>query len=233
MTDLSPQQYETLLKRLLEFQEQYPQMMIRAKCAPHIKRLAYQHLNGQPNGSKKSSAAGMLSSAGCPAGTSYLRVTPQGEISPCPYLPFKLGSVRQQPLQEIWAHSEILQKLRALELQGRCGTCEFKKLCVGCRARAFALSGNLLGEDPWCTYQPDGRYTRLCAPKTPVWTSAARARIEKIPSFVRERVRQGAEAYASARGLQQITPEVLSELRAGFLSRKTQNSAKEKENEHV
>lgn len=219
LTDITPQQYEALLEYLIGAQAHYSHekrsFFVRAKCAPHVKRLAYEKLSH--NARTDSGALGLLASAGCPAGTSYLRITPQGDVTPCPYLPFVLGNVCQTSLRQIWEGSEILQKLWALELQGRCGICEFKRLCVGCRARAFALTGDLLGEDPWCTYQPNGRGERLFAP---IWTPEALPRIEKLPPFVRERVRQGVEAYAQARGLEQITPELLMELRAAFLRRK-------------
>ncbi len=213
LTDITPQQYEALLNSLIEAQARYPKMLVRAKCAPHVKRLSYKRLSdGEPKG-----GIGLLTSAGCPGGTSYLRIGPEGDVTPCPYLPFVLGNVRHATLREIWENSEILRKLRAFEFQGRCGICEFKKLCAGCRPRAFALTGNLLGEDPWCTYQTDGRGER---PFTPLWTPEALARIERIPPFIRERVKQGVEAYARARGLEQITSELLKELRPAFLRKK-------------
>lgn len=214
LTDITPQQYEVLLNYLIDAQAQYPRMFVRAKCAPHIKRLAHEKLACVQVGT-----AGLLTSVGCPAGSSYLRITPEGDITPCPYLPFVLGNISKTALRQIWESSETLHKLRTLELRGRCGICEFKKLCVGCRARAFALTRDLLGEDPWCVYQPAG-HSPLENLSALVWTAEAQARIEKIPPFVRERVRQGAEAYARARGIKQMTPELLAELRPTFLRKK-------------
>jgi len=209
MTDITPQQYEALLHQLIEAQARYLKLglLIRAKCAPHVKRLAYERLREGAFG------AGALAGSGCPAGTSYLRITPQGEVTPCPYLPFVVGNIRHKPLSEIWQGSEILQKLRSPELGGRCGVCEFKELCIGCRARAFAITGDLLGEDPWCTYMPNGRDDACVALR---WTPEAEARLRRIPPFIRDRVRQGAEAYARARGIEEITPQLLQELRPAF-----------------
>ncbi len=220
LTDITPQQYEALLEYLIDTQARYSHekrnFLVRAKCAPHVKRLAYERLNS--DNSPLAGAVGLLASVGCPAGTSYLRIGPEGDVTPCPYLPFVLGNVRRDSLSQIWGSSEILQKLRALELYGRCGTCDFKELCVGCRARAFALTGNLLGEDPWCTYQPAGN-TQLASQQTVAWSQEALARLEGIPSFVRQRVKQATEEYARARGFSRITPELLTELRATSLKR--------------
>lgn len=237
LTDITPQQYEALLNHLIDAQARYSDeqrgFLVRAKCAPHIQRLAYERLNSQAVQQSLAAmgAVGLLASVGCPAGTHYLRITPQGDVTPCPYLPVVLGNVRHSRLRQIWESSEVLQKLRTLELGGRCGACEFKQRCVGCRARAFALSGDLLGEDPWCTYQPGWADHKQAEGSHPVWTLEARARLEKIPSFIRGRVQEGLEAYARARDLHQITPELLAELRAACLRKKKKK--KDEKDRHV
>jgi radical SAM protein with 4Fe4S-binding SPASM domain len=221
LSDITPQQYETLLWVLIDAQAKYPGMRVRAKCAPHIKRLIYQREARHPRDARTAvDSFDLLASAGCPAGTSYLRIDPQGNITPCPYLPMTLGNVRTAALSAMWEHSEILQRLRDRELRGRCSACEFRAFCVGCRARAFALTGDLMGEDPWCTYQPSGEACLVDASKIS-WRSEALARLEKIPRFVRGRVKQGAEAYARARGLGEVTPELFSELRTLFVDKTT------------
>jgi radical SAM protein with 4Fe4S-binding SPASM domain len=109
---------------------------------------------------------------GCIAGLSYCRIYPEGEVTPCPYLPIKLGNIRETPFKEIWENSEVLTSMRDFEnLKGRCGVCEYKAKCGGCRARAYGLSsdfieacgglhepqaleGDYLLEEPWCTYVP-------------------------------------------------------------------------------
>ncbi|MBI1965392.1 MAG: radical SAM protein [Betaproteobacteria bacterium] len=217
LTDITPQQHEALLEELIAVQARHSgeedRFMVRAKCAPHVKRLVCERLR---RGDISPVAAVMLlAGAGCPAGRSYLRIGPEGDVTPCPYLPVALGNVRRQPLREIWQQPEPLQKLRRLELRGRCGACEFREPCGGCRARALAASGDLFGEDPWCTHQPAARDA---APgrSAIAWTEEALARIAKVPPFLRSRVMQGVEAYAGARGIASITPELLIEVRAAF-----------------
>lgn len=217
LTDITPQQYEALLEHLIAVQARHSgeqdRFMVRAKCAPHIKRLACEGLRRGDLGA--AAAVMLLAGAGCPAGRSYLRIGPEGDVTPCPYLPVALGNVRRQPLGEIWQQAEPLQKLRRLELRGRCGACEFKEQCGGCRARALAAGGDVFGEDPWCTHQPAAPAV-VPGRSAVVWNTEALARIAKVPPFIRSRVMQGVEAYAGARGIAQITPELLIEVRAAF-----------------
>lgn len=217
LTDITPSEHEALLRELIAIQARYSgeqhRFMVRAKCAPHVKRLARE---GLERGDLDAAAAVMLlAGAGCPAGRNYLRVGPEGEVTPCPYLPVALGNVRRQPLAEIWRDAEPLPQLRRLELNGRCGACEFKEPCGGCRARAFAACGDPLAEDPWCAYQPPVPSPAAGRPAI-AWNAEALARIARVPSFIRSRVIQGVEAYAGARGITTITPELLTEVRAAF-----------------
>ena len=82
-------------------------------------------------------------------------VSHTGEVFPCGYLPVTSGNVRQIPLPQIWRESHVFAQLRDDDLLGgKCGVCEFKKVCMGCRARAFAVTGDYLAEEPNCSYQP-------------------------------------------------------------------------------
>lgn len=217
LTDITPGEHEALLNELIAVQARHSgeqdRFMVRAKCAPHVKRLAREGLQRGKLGA--TAAVMLLAGAGCPAGRSYLRIGPEGEVTPCPYLPIALGNVRLQPLAKIWRDAEPLPKLRRLELSGRCGACEFKEPCGGCRARAFAASGDPLAEDPWCAYLPPvpSAAAGQCAV---AWNPEALARLARVPSFIRSRVMQGVEAYAGARGIATITPELLAEVRAAF-----------------
>lgn len=90
-------------------------------------------------------------SIGCHAGIHYLSLRPNGEVYPCPFLQISAGNIRKQSLFEIWQNSKILQDLRNRNLlTGKCGSCEYKYVCGGCRARAYIYTGNLFGEDPLC-----------------------------------------------------------------------------------
>ncbi len=110
-------------------------------------------------------------SKGCIAGVSYCRILPDGQVTPCPYLPVKVGNMLATPLRDIWANSEVLNALRDFSrLKGKCGKCGYNGVCGGCRARAYGLTsycsgatvqqanmelcGDFLAADPWCTYNP-------------------------------------------------------------------------------
>ena len=92
---------------------------------------------------------------GCLAGTGVAFISYQGEVYPCGYLPVLAGNLHQQTLAEIWEHASVFQELRDTgNLKGKCGCCEFRNVCMGCRARAFAATGDFLEEEPFCVYQP-------------------------------------------------------------------------------
>lgn len=202
MNDLSPQQTEALLSELVEAQTRYRPMLVRSKCAPHFKRIAYEK------------GMGGLESGGCMAGTQYCRITPEGNVTPCPYMNVIAGNVRESSFREVWETSPVLLQLRdTTQLKGRCGVCEFNQICGGCRCRAFAAFGDYLQEDPACTYQPNGR--RLEFQKI-FWSDEARVRLERIPlAFIRDKVQQGLETYAQRHGLTLVTPSVMKEAMAG------------------
>ena len=74
---------------------------------------------------------------------------------PCGYFPVVAGSVREQPLKEIYEQSSLFRKLRDLDqLGGKCGVCEFRRVCGGCRARSYSLTGDYMAEEPYCIHQP-------------------------------------------------------------------------------
>jgi AdoMet-dependent heme synthase len=92
---------------------------------------------------------------GCLAGTAVCFISHQGEVYPCGYLPALAGDLKKESFADIWRDSFVFNQLRDTNnLQGKCGGCEFRNICMGCRARAFAVSGNYLDEEPFCVYQP-------------------------------------------------------------------------------
>jgi radical SAM protein with 4Fe4S-binding SPASM domain len=196
MNDLSPQATARMLADLVDAQDRYRPMLVRAKCAPQFKQIAYEK------------GKGGLESGGCMAGTQYGRITPEGDVTPCPYMSVVAGNVLEQGFGDIWNSSPVLQELRDVKkLKGRCGRCEFNELCGGCRCRAHAAFGDYLQEDPACTYQPTGQPLR--APAL-AWDDEAIARLERIPiRFVREKVKQGLEAYAQRHAIRVITPDIM------------------------
>ncbi|MEN6341615.1 MAG: radical SAM protein [Methanospirillum sp.] len=164
--DLSPQEYEATIEHLLQA-GQRPDVRIRPTCAPQFIRIASRMgLETAPWG------------RGCLAGLSYCRIDPTGTVTPCPYLPLSVGNVLEQPFIDIWNRSPLLAALRDPEaLDGRCGRCEYRLCCGGCRARAFGAGrpgagcgagtaafpapGTYLDEDPGCAYEPGASVARV------------------------------------------------------------------------
>lgn len=144
LRDISPSSYETMLKRLLPLEKEIG-IRIKPTCAPMYMRIAKQ----------SGSDAVRRYTRGCLAGISYCRVSPEGGVYPCPYLPIEVGNVRKESFASIWHNAPLFQELRdCSKLQGKCGVCGFNDVCGGCRARAYALTGNPLSPDPWCVYVP-------------------------------------------------------------------------------
>jgi radical SAM protein with 4Fe4S-binding SPASM domain len=88
---------------------------------------------------------------GCGAGRFYCAISPEGDVQPCVFMPLVVGSLKTQKFEDIWANSKVLQDLRNREkLKGRCGKCEYKYVCGGCRARAYAYTDDYMKSDPGC-----------------------------------------------------------------------------------
>ncbi len=215
LPDLEAQKVEELLALLAAAERRYRGvMMVRAKCAPHFMR----HVHAADPASPV-----LAYRTRCPCGIDYCRITPEGKLTPCPYMPAVAGDLRSRSFAEIWRGSELLQQLRRRELGGRCGRCEYRLVCGGCRARALATSGDHLAEDPSCSYDPSGErplverpavaYGGAPAPASLAWSEAARERMQRVPSFVRGVVMRRVEDFARARGIELVTPELLGEIR--------------------
>jgi radical SAM protein with 4Fe4S-binding SPASM domain len=102
---------------------------------------------------------------GCLAGTAVCFISHQGEVYPCGYLPALAGDLKKQSFADIWENSAVFHQLRDVNnLNGKCGCCEFRNVCMGCRARAFAATGNYLDEEPFCVYQPRAKSLKDITP---------------------------------------------------------------------
>jgi len=89
------------------------------------------------------------------AGDGFVFISLLGEVFPSGYLPVSAGNVRITPLSEIYQLSPLFRSLRNKDsLKGRCGKCEFNPVCGGSRSRAYAMTGDALAEEPYCSYQP-------------------------------------------------------------------------------
>ena len=160
IADISPELYENMIRTAFAKTAKH-KLNVRPSCAPQFMRIAQDMGLDMRQWIR-----------GCIAGLYYCRVYPNGDITPCPYLPIKLGNVREKAFSEIWFQSAVFKNLRDSDaLKGKCGACGYRGLCGGCRARAYGLSsdfidfcgdlhepaelkGDYLAEDPWCVYQP-------------------------------------------------------------------------------
>lgn len=224
LTDITPQQYDQALHRLYEIQKKYQgKMMVGAKCAPHYRRIVYEH---DPSSPLVRAYAG-----GCPAATHYCRITPEGDVTPCPYMPNISGNVREKSFVDIWKSADDFQTLRNGSLHGRCGICEFKDICKGCRARALATTGNQMDEDAWCDYVPEkygATVIRLASSDTfgveenftMPWSTDAKSILRQIPSFSRGMVIKNVESYAGKNHHQEITLAIMKAAREEMMSNK-------------
>ncbi len=200
---ISAEKYDHVLRRVARAAKQEKRLMVRAKCAPHFKRIAIEMDPEWPI-----TAAYGYDAGGCIAATHYARITPNGDVTPCPFMENACGSVREKSFADIWENAPVLNALRTPELEGRCGACEFQKLCGGCRARPLALNGNMMGEDNLCTYQPQGG--AVIMPMVPAgttlrWAEDATVHLARVPGFVRRMVRRRAEDYVRGEGRTEVT----------------------------
>jgi AdoMet-dependent heme synthase len=210
VTNVSAETYEQVMRRVTEAARGETDIMIRAKCAPHFKRMAWELDPEWPV-----TAAHGYDAGGCLAGTRYCRITPEGGVTACPYIEEEVGSIRDQPFAEIWRDAPQFAALRHPVLEGRCGACEYAKICGGCRARPLARDGELMGEDFLCAYQPQGG--AVIEPLNTSgdvlrWTPDAEEWLARIPSFVRRFVRQKAEEHVRANKGVEVTGAVMAEL---------------------
>lgn len=101
-------------------------------------------------------------------GKGFVFISHTGEVYPSGFLPLTAGNIRQQPLNTIYRESPLFKRLRdTSELEGKCGACEFKEICGGSRARAYALTGDPFAEEPCCSYIPRGYVRPVIVEKRP------------------------------------------------------------------
>jgi heme b synthase len=147
-------QYEKALNWFYDQRDQ-TDMQLKATCAPHYYRILRQR--AKADGKKVTFETHGLDAVtrGCLGGTGFCFISHRGVVQPCGFLELNCGDVTRTPFPEIWKNSEIFLNLRDYEkLTGKCGRCEYRKVCGGCRARAYEATGDYMAEEPLCTYQP-------------------------------------------------------------------------------
>lgn len=173
---LSADEYENVLEKYWHMSRAVS-LETKATCAPHYARISAvnfrrerQDAGGGPGAASPDPAhpgAGKVRSGhpggagsrppslGCLAGTAVCFVSHRGEVRPCGYFPVEAGNVRTTPFPEIWENSRLFRDLRnPAGLKGKCGICEYRVLCGGCRARAYQATGDYMAEEPFCRHAP-------------------------------------------------------------------------------
>ena len=152
--EITAEEYERTLSWLYDQRKRTP-LQLKATCAPHYYRIFRQRAkkDGEP---VTFNTHGMDAvTRGCLAGTGFCFISHRGIVQPCGFLDVNCGDITRESFADIWNHSDILLSLRNFKgLKGKCGKCEFKNVCGGCRARAFEATGDFLAEEPLCSYQP-------------------------------------------------------------------------------
>ena len=151
---ISAEEYEQVLNWFYDFRKT-TSMHLKATCAPHYHRILRQRAKEEGLPVDFAHFGLDAVSRGCLGGIGFCFISHAGQVQPCGYLELDCGQVREKPFPEIWATSPQFEKLRDhTAYTGKCGRCEYHKVCGGCRARALTMNGDYLGEEPLCTYQP-------------------------------------------------------------------------------
>ncbi len=163
---VSAADHERLFNWLYELSHEAP-FDVKSTAAPAYRRVAIQRAREERVDGAEG-ATGPLAGAGyrfqdgldrpgqgVNDGKGFAFISRLGDVFPSGFLPLSAGNVREQPLTEIYRNAPLFRDLRdADKLKGRCGACEFRTVCGGSRARAWALTGDYLAEDPSCVYEP-------------------------------------------------------------------------------
>lgn len=154
--EISAQQYEQTLNWFYDQRDKVP-LQLKATCAPHYYRILRDraHEEGKTVTFKTHGLDAVT--RGCLGGTSFCFISNTGIVQPCGFLDLNCGSVKETSFGVVWNESEVFKTLRNYNnLKGKCGRCEYRKVCGGCRARAYEATGDYLAEEPLCLYQPRG-----------------------------------------------------------------------------
>ncbi|MEW6409386.1 MAG: radical SAM protein [Nitrospirota bacterium] len=152
--EISPEEYEKVLTWIYE-QREKASIQFKPTCAPHYYRI-FRQKEREKGRSVSPQIHGLdAMTKGCMGGQSFAFVSHTGKVQICGFLEEEAGDIRKEPFSEIWKESKLFNEMRDIDhYHGKCGICEYRKVCSGCRARAYALTGDYLGEEPYCTYIP-------------------------------------------------------------------------------
>jgi len=157
LNEVTPERAEQLMRWVIDVLPQAP-FAIKTTEAPFFRRIALSVVQTAPKSESAGYADSIRSGFQIRDGHGVMFVSNTGDIYPSGFLPLSCGNVRKDSVVDAYHNSDLFRALhRPSTFQGRCGRCEYSHLCGGSRARAFAHSGDPLGEDPLCLYQPGER----------------------------------------------------------------------------
>jgi AdoMet-dependent heme synthase len=153
--DLKAEEYEKVFEFMYELSKTAP-FGVKTTEAMHYRRYVAQRIKAEHGLTENESAKGVAwRTAGVSDGKGFVFVSHQGEIYPSGFLPVSGGNVLRDSLTQVYRESPLFRSLRdTSQREGKCGICEYQKICGGSRSRAYATTGNYLAEDPNCIYQP-------------------------------------------------------------------------------
>ncbi len=152
--EISAKEYEETLNWFYDQREETP-LQLKATCAPHYYRILRQRAKGDGKIVTFESHGLDAVTRGCLGGTGFCFISHTGIVQPCGFLNIECGDVTKNSFEKIWNSSEVFLSLRNFDkLKGKCGICEFKRVCGGCRARAYEATGDYMAEEPLCNYEP-------------------------------------------------------------------------------
>jgi heme b synthase len=147
-------EYEQTLNWFYDQRDKTP-LQLKATCAPHYYRILRQRAHAEGKTVSFESHGLDAVTRGCLAGTGFCFISHVGRVQTCGFLDVTCGNIREESFKDVWENSRVFNELREFSnLTGKCGACEYKRVCGGCRARAYEATGSYLAEEPLCTYQP-------------------------------------------------------------------------------
>ncbi|MGA7826702.1 MAG: radical SAM protein [Geobacteraceae bacterium] len=153
---ISKEDYEDILEWHYQQEKDEDAILMRPTCAPHYYRVAPQRAKAEGiTFERRSLSFSTGGGKGCIAAQSICLIDCFGNVKPCSYFPRVAGNVKETPFRYIWENSSLFNELRDFKsYKGKCGECEFLNVCGGCRARADAVNGDYMAEEPFCNYVP-------------------------------------------------------------------------------
>lgn len=153
---ISKEDYEEILDWHYQQEKLEDDILMRPTCAPHYYRIVPQKAKAEGvKFERRSLTFSTGGGKGCIAAQSICLIDCFGNVKPCSYFHRTAGNVKTTPFSEIWKNSEIFKDLRNFKAyKGKCGECEYINVCGGCRARADAVYGDYMAEEPFCNYVP-------------------------------------------------------------------------------